>query len=289
MFNFKFYHGTIRRYVIYFGTLFNQIYIDRTDASGNITSTIRVPITYGPKDKVLSRVSQDPNLDRPFASVLPYLSFQMTGMHYDPDRHLNSSGRQPFKLDSNKDMARYLYNPVAFNFDFELNIMVKNLEDGSKIIEQILPFFTPDWTATLRIIDDPEILRDIPVIYDSMESTDTWDGQFNERRYITHKLKFLMKAYFFGPVEKHRIIKFVDVHGISTDGYGESDIHVYPGLTIDGLPTDDPALTVPYSNIEWTDDYGIITTLNGQPHGNTHIYPLDFSNKHASTYVGQIT
>lgn len=225
-----------------------------------MVQTLRVPITYGPKDKVLSRVEQDPALSRPFSSILPYISFEMISMAYDGDRTMNSSGKIAGLDTRNKNLAQFVYNPVAWNFKFELNIMVKNLEDGSKILEQILPFFTPNWTATVRLIDDPIIEKDIPVTLDLVTSEDNWSGNFDERRNMTHKLDFTMEGFLFGPVQKDRIIKFVKGNVMTDLGELDASVVITPGMTVDGLPTNDPALTVDWSEIDWTDDYGLIET-----------------------------
>ncbi len=261
MFNFVWYHGTIRRYIVLFGTIFNQIYITKTDESGAITSMMRVPITYGPADKVIKRVTSDPELNRPFGSVLPYMTFQMLRMSYDGSRHLTKQGRE-VKPDSNKNLAAWTYNPVPFNFLFELNVIVKNAEDGIKIIEQILPFFAPNWTSSVRIIDDPIIEKDISLGFIDHDSQDNWNGSFEERRYIRHILRFELQGFLFGPIQKSRIIKKFEGNFGTIDGISDAQISVYPGLTEDGYPTSDPALTIDYSQINWEDDYGFIEVKN---------------------------
>jgi T4-like virus Myoviridae tail sheath stabiliser len=242
------------------GTILNDIYVSRTDANNNIVTQLLVPITYGPKDKVLARVTEDPILDRPYASILPYISYEMKDIRYDRDRHLNTTGRE-IALNVNKDLATSMYNPVAFDFDFEVNIIVKNLEDGTKIIEQILPFFTPDWTTSIKLIDNPLIVKDIPIIFNEHNSTDTWQGNFEKRRQLVHTLKFTLKGYLFGPITKSKIIKIVKTNlGTTINDVNNIDatIKVTPGLTSAGFPTSNAAATIPYSDIDWTDDYGFV-------------------------------
>jgi hypothetical protein len=249
---------------VYFGTIFNEIFIDRVDASNTVIQTIRVPITYGPKDKVLSRVEADPDLSRPFASVLPYISFENTGMRFDEERHLNNLNYQVGHNTTNKNLAPFVYNPASYDLDFEMNVMVKNLEDGTRIIEQILPFFQPDWTSTLRLIDVPDVRRDIPVVLTGIKTTDTWTGDYNKRRVITYTFTFTMRAYFFGPVSTNRIIKKANINfgTVEADNVNSAVIYdtvmVTPGLTIDGKPTTNPNLSVPYSEIDWSADYDFI-------------------------------
>lgn len=274
MFGATFYHGTIRKYVILFGTLFNDIYIRRYDQAGNMVKLIKVPVTYGPKEKVISRINADPNLNRPFSVILPYMSFQMTSVQYDTSRKLTTVG-QMVHPNSNKDIAQYNYNPVPYNINFELSIMVKNAEDGSKIMEQILPYFTPDWTASIRVIDNPEIVVDIPTILNSVDVQDSWEGNFTERRAIIWTLKFTMKGYIYGPMRKSKIIKLAKVdmgYKMNFEDTLENTrvyetVTVQPGLTVDGKPTSNVENSVPYSEISWEDDYGFAETIEYFPQG----------------------
>ena len=265
MFGATYYHASIRKYIILFGTLMNEVFIRRYDADGNLVKLIKIPITYGPKDKVVARINADPNLDKPFSIVLPYMSFELKSMAFDPDRHLASVGRASYLTSDNKNVANYIYNPVPYNFSFELNVMVKNAEDGSKILEQICPYFTPDWTATIRIIDDPEIIVDIPTLIGQPTSQDTYDnGGLVDRRVLTWTIPFTMKGYLFGPVRKSKIIKEARINLGYKEGVessldtvqGYETIVTVPGLTADGQPTSNASLSVPYSEIDWTQDYG---------------------------------
>ena len=281
MFGQTWYHGSIRRYIILFGTLFNDIYIRRFDAAGNLVKIIKVPITYGPKDKVIARVEADPNLNRPFSVILPYMSFELNSVQYDSTRKLNTIN-QIVNTDSNKNLARYNYTPVPYNFNFTLDCMVKNAEDGAKIMEQILPFFTPDWTATVRIIDDPQIVVDVPTVLGDVTVTDTWEGGFQDRKALTWSLKFTMKGYLYGPTRKSKIIKFAESNikfktpitddGITAIGNTASyfvaeTVTVQPGLTANGQPTSNVEESVAFSEISWTDDYGFAFDRISYPAG----------------------
>lgn len=198
----------------------------------------------------------------------------MNGITYDGSRKLNTLGRNVGINSTNKDFANYVYNPVPYNISFTLYIMVKNAEDGTKILEQILPYFTPEWTTTVRIIDDPEIVLDVPVILNGINSTDNWEGSFEERRYLIWTLQFTLKGQLFGPVKKDKIIKVsksnvlfdpFDKNGPLSNTYSTLDvaetITTYPGLTANGTPTSNSELTVPYSQIDWEDDYGFVTEI----------------------------
>jgi hypothetical protein len=271
-----FYFSTIRKMVVYFGTVFNDVRITRTDGEGNPVALIKVPLTYAPKDKMLARVDSDPNIQRQAAIVLPRMSFEMTGLAYDGGRKLNTFAAQVVKDDSNASKLKRQYNPVPYNFDFNLYIYVKNAEDGTKIIEQILPFFTPDWTATVNLIPEMNIAMDIPIILDSIGVEDSYDGQFQERRAIIWTLSFTVKGWIYGPIVSKPIIKvantqfFVPTGGSSANtvqAVGNTDvigrITVTPGLLANGSPTTNASATIPWQQIEVDDDFGFIVQSEG--------------------------
>lgn len=273
MFGQTFYFSTIRKYVILVGTLFNDIKITKTDASNNLTSLIKVPVTYGPKDKMLARVSQDPNIDRQTAVMtLPMISFEMGQMKYDSSRKLNTLGKSVVKSDDASKL-KYQYNPVPYNIDFKVYIYAKNAEDGTKIIEQILPYFTPDWTTTVKLIPEMDIILDIPVILNNVTYSDNYDGEFKNRRAIVWTLDLLLKGYIYGPVRKSGIIKFANTtfyipsvpDGKLSDAVGVTTpaerITIQPGLTSQGNPTSNINETINYQEIEASDDYGFVTLI----------------------------
>jgi hypothetical protein len=272
MFGGPFYFGLIRKYVILMGTLVNNIKITRTDKDGNVTSLLKVPVTYAPKDKMLARVIQDPSIDRQTAvAPLPLISFEMGRMSYDGSRKLPTINKSLVKdpLDANK--LKYQYNPVPYNIDFKVFIYAKNAEDGSKIIEQILPYFTPDWTTTVSLIPELGINMDIPILLNNIQYSDTYDGQFKERRAIIWTIDFTLKGYIYGPVKKGGLIKFVKSNfyipssELAIDGVGVTPVServtAQPGLTAEGLPTSNIEETIPYSQIEIDDNYGYITMI----------------------------
>jgi hypothetical protein len=278
--NKPFYFSLIRKYVILTGTLFNNIRITRTDSAGNTTSLIKVPITYAPKDKMLARVTQDPALDRPTATVpLPAISFEMGRMSYDGTRKLNTIGRISNRDSENKNKFKYQYNPVPYNIEFKVYIYAKNAEDGTKIIEQILPYFTPDWTTTVNLIPEMDVTMDIPITLNNVSYTDTYDGSFKERRAIIWTLDLVLKGYLYGPVRNSGIIKFVNLNfyipgvedGKLQEAIGETPIAekvtVQPGLNANnepinyyGKPNANTG-TIAYNEIEADDDFGFITQI----------------------------
>lgn len=269
-----FYFSLIRKYIIAFGTLFNDIYITRTDKNGNVTMLERVPITYGPKDKMLARVVQDPNIDRPTAAFpLPMMSFEMTGFDYDGTRKLQTINRNASDNPDDKSKRRYQWNPVPYNIGFQLNILCKNAEDGTKIVEQILPFFTPDWTLTANIIPEMGIKQDIPIILNKVNLDDVYDGNFADRRSMVWTLDFTLKGYIYGPVKTTKVIKYANTQFFVPDvndgqlatAVGQYDpvavVHVQPGLTANGQPTSNSSLSIPVSDIVASDDFGFVIDI----------------------------
>lgn len=273
MFKQSFYFSTIRKYVTLFGTLFDNISITRTDKNGRLNDFIKVPITYSPKEKMLARIIQDPNLDRPSAvPSLPLMAFEMTTIGYDSDRKLSTVKKIVTSDPSNADKMKYQYNPVPYNFGFTLHVMVKNAEDGTKIIEQILPYFTPDWTTSVHLVPEMDITMEIPVILTNISQEDAYESDFKERRSLTWTLDFVLKGYVFGPVKTGKIIKFANNVFYAPQGVAEGELSKYvgstspvaflqtrPGLTVDGNPTSNSSLSIDTDLITATSDFGYIT------------------------------
>jgi len=268
MFNQTFYFGIIRKYVTLFGTLFDSILIERTNAAGQMTQLIKVPVTYGPKDKMLARINADPNIDRQTATpTLPIMSFEMTSISYDGSRKLNTIKRTVVTDPSNANNMKYQYAPVAYNIGFRLHVYVKNAEDGTKIIEQILPYFTTDWTTTVQLIPEMNITLEIPVILDRISQEDTYDGSFKDRRSLTWTLDFTLKGYLYGPVKTGAIIKFANTIYYAPSGdlltsVGTTDPSLYytvqPGLTANGQPTANGSQSIDPNLITATSDFGYV-------------------------------
>jgi hypothetical protein len=281
MFGSPFYFSLIRKYVILMGTLVNNIRITRSDSSGNRTALIKVPVTYAPKDKMLARVNQDPNIDRETATVpLPLISFEMGRMTYDGTRKLNTVNKVSVKNATDADKFKYQYNPVPYNIEFKVYVYAKNAEDGTKIIEQILPYFTPDWTTTVKLIPEVEITMDIPIILNNITYSDNYDGDFKNRRAIIWTLDFILKGYIYGPVKSGGIIKFIETNyyipdvpdGTIPDVIGTlpvaERVTIQPGIDANtGLAINYTGAynsntnTIPYTDINVTDDFGFITMI----------------------------
>jgi hypothetical protein len=213
MFNNIYYHGLLRKYVMLVGALFNDIYIRRLDSAGNQTELIKVPLAYSAKDKMLARVLQDPDISRPTAMItLPAMSFEMGEMAYDSERKLNTTGRSMAISPSDADQLQYQYNPVPYDINFKVYAYTKNVEDGTKIMEQVLPYFTPDWTTSVKLIPEMDIAMAIPVILKKVHYDDNYDKAYQERRAIIWTIDLVVKAYLYGPIKKTGVIKLVDVN-----------------------------------------------------------------------------
>ena len=265
-------HDSLRKYIIVFGTVFNDIYINRLSNTGEVLQTLKVPLTYGPKDKILSRIEQSPRLDNQVGIILPRISFEMTTLEYDPTRKLNTLNKltKQSTTAGTDDEVKYQYQPVPYDMQFEMNILVKNAEDGTRIVEQIVPYFTPDFTVSVNVVPEVDSARDIPIILNSISSQDQYEGSFEQRRALIWTLNFTLKGYLYGPTKKSKLIKYAettfrlpeDVATGNTDNTANTIVVASrPGLTANGEPTTNTALSISYEDIISTDDYAIINTI----------------------------
>ncbi len=217
MFGEHFYHETIKRSVSVFGTLFNNISIKR--ASGE---TIKVPLAYGPRSRWIARLQQslDP-VDKTSAINLPRMGFELTSIDYDSTRKLTKKIRLRKENSSNPLQMQYQYAPAPYNLGFQLNILVKNTDDGLQIIEQIMPYFTPDYTVTIHTVPGMGDKRDIPIILNSVSQEDTYEGDLTTRQVLTYTLEFTMKNFIYGPVTSSEIVRTVKARTYIEPGSGE--------------------------------------------------------------------
>ena len=195
-----FYHEILRRTVIAFGSLFNDISIKHTDNNQNVKSVIKVPLAYGPTQKFLARLEQSPDLNKPIQITLPRMSFEFTGLTYDSSRKATTTQTFTLKSSENGLETKKAYLPVPYNMQFELSIMSKLNDDALQIIEQILPYFQPAYAMTVELVDDIQEKRDIPVVLESITMQDDYEGDFSTRRVLLYTLRFTAKTYLFGPV-----------------------------------------------------------------------------------------
>jgi hypothetical protein len=203
-----FYNEIIRRNIIGFGTLFNNITLKKVDPSDNsVLEEEKVPLAYGPKAKFLTRLEQNPDVSRKIAITLPRLYFEMTGIGYDAQRKTSPVQKYRTIVQDDGTEVKEQYVPVPYNIEFELGIIAKSQDDGLQILEQILPYFQPAFNITLNMIPDMNEKKDVAIVLNSVQYDDAWDDTFLERRYITWTLSFTCKSYIYGPFDQSSVIK----------------------------------------------------------------------------------
>lgn len=283
MFGQRYYNGTIRKYIIYFGTIFSDVWIDRDNISGNILQSFKIPISYGPKEKFLARLEGNSDSNREVAIQLPRMTFEITSMYYDSTRKLTPTGRQACVNSDGETI--YAYNPIPYNFGIQLNIMVKNAEDGTRIVEQILPFFQPDFTATLNINPPTGASINIPLVLNDIGQSDTYEGSFEVRRALIWTLDFTLKGWLFGPTRTAGLIKDIDINfsipppditvdtANATNSSNTTSIEITPGLDANGDPVswsgsangaERPDYSISINSIDKDDNWGYLIDFSGE-------------------------
>ena len=198
-----FYNESLRKTIIAFGSLFNDIYITRKNSAGTDVQSLKVPLAYGPKQKFMVRLDADPNLDQKVALTLPRIGFEIAGFDYDPSRKLNRIIKRKKVANTEDKKLKQMstqHSPVPYNLNFEMFVMTKNSDDGIQIVEQILPFFQPEYTVSIKEVPEMDIVRDVPVVLNSIAYEDTYEGDFTTRRAIIYTMSFTAKSYVYGPI-----------------------------------------------------------------------------------------
>lgn len=212
-----FYHRLIRKYVSLFGALFNNLYTYRYTSAGMERERTKVPLTYSPKEKFLTRLKSDPTLTKSILTTLPRIAFEITGISYDADRKQQST----LKLQGPTvgTSAATMYMAAPYTLDFSLSIYARNIEDATQIVEQILPYFQPDFTVTALLIPELQLKKDIPILLTTVNQQIDYEGGFDSTRLIIWTLDFSMKAFFFGPVGTTGLISGISGNtGANTGG-----------------------------------------------------------------------
>lgn len=248
MFGDHFYNQHIRKLVAVFGSMFNDIRIRRSDANGNVLEENKVPLSYGPKNKFLARLQEQPSLtDSKVSMKLPRMSFEISGLTYDPNAKLNKQNKRIVnnQEDPNKRDIKYTYAPYTVNMT--LSIMTKNQDEGLQIVEQILPYFQPEYTVTVIEDADLNIKSDIPITLSGVTLAEDYEGDMMTRRAIIYTLDFTTRVRFYGPKESKSIIRttVADINNLDTQSLIEKQ-------TI----TTDP------SDAEAGDDYTYVETYD---------------------------
>ena len=251
MFGRRFYHESLRKVVVAFGTIFNNIIIHRTDADGSVLQRLKVHLSYSPKEKFLTRLEQQPNLDqREMAMSLPRMGFEITGLAYDPSRKLTRVQKySQVKTGEDGKKLNFNYTPVPYNISLQLYVFTATAEDGLQIIEQILPFFQPDFTVTINQVPDLNIKRDVPIVLGNINYEDNYDGDFTTRRAVIYTLSFTAKTYLFGPMNNQGVVKKTQAD-LGTD--------TEPKLT-----REERVVVIPNpTTADADDDFGFTTTIS---------------------------
>jgi hypothetical protein len=265
-------NDSLRKYSIMVGTLFNDISVVREDSSGNRIQTIKVPLAYGPKERFIVRRAQDPNLDQDVAISLPRLSFERTGLFYDGSR---AGQRLIYNAkvqadDSNKILAQYI--PVPWTINYSLYAITDNTNDADQIAEQIFPYFRPEFTVAIKLIPDMALTYDIPIVLESTNFEDVYEGDFNSRRTMVWTFNFAVKGWFFTPIDRIGVIKRsqIDFHipqeetsnNYSLDTAARVErLLMQPGQLANGAPTANIDLTVTYTAVPANTTWSFIQQL----------------------------
>jgi len=251
MFGTHFYNQGLRKLTIGFGQLFNNIMVQTKTGSGAVEKRMRIPLAYAPKKKFIARLDQQANLqqDREFAITLPRLGFELTGLEYDGSRKINKLQKMiKVKEGEEGKVQHYNYAPVPYNVTYSLYSFTATAENGLQIVEQILPYFQPDYTVTINVIPSMGIKRDVPITLNSVTYEDTYDGSYTNRRAVNYTLGFTAKTYLYGPIYSSKVIKeaISDVYtDTTTTEKKEERIVVVPDPTSAGAD----------------DDFGFTTTI----------------------------
>lgn len=216
-----FYHGIIRKVIVGFGRLFSDVKIPRYDTEGNLVQIVDVPIAWGPKEKWMLRNESDPSLNNTTYTVLPRMSFEITGFQYDPERSLNKMNTI-YCVNATDGTRKQAFTPAPYNLDISLYVMTKTTEDALALVEQILPFFRPEYTLAIKTVPELNIIADTPIILNDVINDDQYEGDMETRRTITYTFTFTAKVNLLGPVSPVGLIKSASANIVNMQEYNAS-------------------------------------------------------------------
>jgi hypothetical protein len=258
MLGYNFRNDSIKKYIAVFGSLFNDIQIERLDTTTSLWNQVKVPLAYGPRDKLIAEAHKVfGDATQEIALISPRIGFEMVAIQYAAQRKKNTYDE--IKLSE----TSYVYNTVPYDITFEVTVLAKTNTEGCRIVEQILPFFVPSINITMFPFEGfPTISRDIKVtLQGSPRSQDNYEGDPDTRRSVMWTLDFTMQAYLYGPVHTSSIIKRIDLNysvlNDRSDTAKESE-SLFPGLTANNTPTSNTAISIPYANINAGDNWAFI-------------------------------
>ena len=247
MFGDHFYHATMRKSVAVFGTLFNNLKVIRKASDGSVLNQVRVPLAYGPKQKFLARLDQETGFDAPMAIKLPRMAFEITGLSIDSTQKLAKRNQVVELHASDVTKKKTIKHFTSYDIGMSLYILAKNQDDGLQIVEQILPYFTPEYSVTIKPIDGWDHKQDVAVILNSVAIDDQYEGDFVERRVLIYQLDFTMKMKFYGPTGDSKIIREINI-----------DFHDKENTT---KLFEEMDFTISPSNADEDDNYTVVTTI----------------------------
>ena len=247
MFGNHFYHSTMRKAVAVFGTIFNNINVIRTKADGTVLNQIKVPLSYGPKQKFLARLDQASGADASMAMKLPRMAFEITSLELDSTQKLSKRNTITESHASDVTKKKTIKHQVAYNINMSLFVMAKNQDDGLQVVEQILPYFQPEYTVTISPVEGFEYKQDVPIILTGVTINDDYEGDFLTRRALIYQLDFTMKMKFFGPTGNQGVIRAValDLNG------DPSNVNILENM----------ALSITPSSADEDDNYTVTTVI----------------------------
>lgn len=269
-----FFYDLNTKYTILFASLFTDLKIPRYDANGAMKEILDVPLAWAAREKVMQRLEQDPNIDRDDAVTLPRMSFWNHDIGYDRDRKLNSVGRVTVEDNTTLQISTQ-FTPVPYDLKYTLWIYSHFQKDVNAIIEQILPFFRPEFVVKAELIPELNVIDvNIPVILDSCHVDDSYDGKFQDRRVLVWELEFTLKGAYYGPILNSGLIKFVNVSFYDAtlsvnidDAVGNTPaidrITLQPGELANGSPTTNVHASIPYANVNASDTWGFAYDIYG--------------------------
>jgi dUTPase len=247
MFGNHFYHSTMRKAVAVFGTIFNNINVIRTKADGSVLSQVKVPLSYGPKQKFLARLDQSSGADASMAMKLPRMAFEITSLELDSTQKLGKRNTITESHASDVTKKKTIKHQVAYNINMSLFVMTKNQDDGLQVVEQILPYFQPEYSVSITPVSGFEYKQDVPIILTGVTISDDYEGDFLTRRALIYQLDFTMKMKFFGPTGNQGVIRGIEV-----------DLNSDAGNT---LNLEDINFTITPANADEDDNYTVTTTI----------------------------
>ena len=247
MFGTHFYHATMRKSVAVFGTLFNNISVIRKDGNGGVLNQVKVPLAYGPKQKWLARIDQETGKDAPLAVKLPRMAFEITSIELDTNQKLQKRNQIVESHASDVTKKKTIKQMVPYNINMSLYILTKNQDDGLQIVEQILPYFQPEYNLTITPVDDFAYKQDVPIVLQGVDIQDDYEGDFVTRRAIIYTLTFTMKMKFFGPTGNQGVIREINLD-FNNDSGGSQIL-------------EEMDFTITPSTADEDDNYTVVTTI----------------------------